>query len=175
MANKKEKSNFRKYLNLCLLLVAIFLVCLMASKLYSVYEANKLKDSVLSRVVGTIQYDDVENATREMVSDDFIFISYVKSPEVRSLEKKLKKIIIEKELQNNFYYLNATDLMLEDDYVSDLNKKFNLKDTNKIKNLPALLYYKNGKFVKTITSDDKIFTSDEFSKLLDNYEIPGKE
>lgn len=62
--------------------------------------------------------------------------------------------------------------MLEDNYIETLNEKFKLKDTNKIEALPALLYYKNGEFVKTLSSTkDKIMSADDFSKLLDSYEI----
>ena len=176
MAKKtEEKINIRRYINWLLFLIAVILVCFIAGKLYGVYQTSKLKESVLTRVVGTIQYDDIDNATKELVSDDFIFISYVKSAEVRKLETKIKSKILENDLQNNFYYLDATDLMLENDYIDSLNKKFKLKDSNKIQALPALLYYKNGKFVKTITStSEQMMTSDEFNKLLDNYEISGK-
>ena len=173
MANKKkEKINIRKYVNYVLLMVAIVLVCFISSKLYNTYKMNQLKESVLSRIVGTIQYDDVDNATIELSSEDFIFISYVKSVEVRELETKLKKTIVNNDLQSNFFYLDATDLMLEENYIDTLNEKFSLKDNNKIEALPALLYYKNGEFMKTITStNDKMMTSDDFNKLLDNYEI----
>lgn len=172
MANKKQKINIRRIINWLLFLVAVVLLCLIAAKLYNIYESNKLKNSVLTRVVGTIQYDDVENATGEFVSDDFILISYVKSEDVRNFESKLKTVIVNNELQSNFYYFDATDLMLEDNYIETLNEKFKLKDTNKIEALPALLYYKNGEFVKTLSSTkDKIMSADDFSKLLDSYEI----
>ena len=170
--NKKEKVSARKYVNYILLMVAIVLVCFIASKLYNTYKINQLKDSVLTRIVGTIQYDDVENAKKELSSEDFIFISYVKSVEVRELEKKMKKAIVNNNLQNNFYYLDATDLMLEDGYIDSINKKFKLSGKNKIEELPALLYYKNGEFIKTITSTPKsLMNVDDFNKLLDNYEI----
>lgn len=173
MANKKrEKVNVRKYVNYVLLMIAIVLICFIASKLYNTYKTNQLKDSVLTRIVGTIQYDDVENAKRELSSEDFIFISYVKSVEVRELEKKMKKTIVNNDLQNNFYYLDATDLMLEDGYIDSLNKKFNLSGKDKIEELPALLYYKDGEFIKTITStSESLMSVDDFNKLLDNYEI----
>ena len=169
---KVKKIGIRRYVNLALFLIAVILLCLIVRKLYNLYQTNKLENSVLSRVVGTIQYDDIQNAKSELVSDDFIFISYTKSEEVRKLENKLKNIIISNNLQNNFYYLNATDLMLEDDYIKTLNENFSLKDKFKIINIPALLYYKNGELIKTISSsENSIMSSDEFSKILDSYEI----
>lgn len=172
MTNKKQKRNIRKYINWLLFLIAVVLLSFIASKIYNIYESNKLKDSVLLRVVGTIQYDDVESATKEFVSDDFILISYVKSEDVRDFETKIKTVIVNNNLQNNFFYLDATDLMLEENYIDTLNEKFKLQNANKIEALPALLYYKNGEFIKTLSSTkDKIMNADDFSKLLDNYEI----
>lgn len=169
---KKEKISARKYINYLLMMVAVVLLCFIGSKLYNTYEVSKLKDSVLSRVVGTIQLEDIENTKIEMTADNFILISYVKSREVKDFETKLKKIIINNQLETSFYYLDATDLMLEDNYIDTLNDKFKLKDENKIVALPAILYYKEGTLVKTLTSTkDAIIKSDDFSKLLDNYEI----
>ena len=170
--NNEKISSVRKYFNWFLFLIVIILLCFIMSKLYTVYRSNRLKESVLNRVVGTLQYDDLSNALPEFVSDDFIFISYTESDSVRDLEVKLKKIIVDNNLQDNFYYLKANDLMLEDNYIDSLNIKFKLKDSNKIIALPALLYYKNGKFVKTITSsEDAVMSIEDFSKLLDNYEV----
>jgi hypothetical protein len=173
MANKKkEKINVRKYVNWLLLMIAIVLVCIIGCKIYNTLEMNKLKESVLSRVVGTIQYEDIDSAQVELASNDFIFISYVKSVEVRKLETKLKDTIVDNSLQNNFYYLDATDLMLEENYIDTLNQKFNLTGDDKITALPALIYYKNGEFVKTISSNEsQMMSVDDFNKLLDNYEI----
>lgn len=171
MGNRSSK-NIRKYLDWTLFLIAVVLVAVISSKLYKMYETNKLKSSVLSRIVGTIQYDDIENAFGELVSDDFIFISYVKSEEVQKLETKLKNVIVNNDLQNNFFYLDATDLMLEENYCDILNERFSLSDENRIEEIPALIYFKDGQFIKTITStSDNMMSSDDFSKLLDNYEI----
>lgn len=169
---KKKKINVRTYVNWILTMVAIVLVCFIGSKLYQTYQDNKLGESVLSRTVGTIQYDDIENATVELTSNDFIFISYVKSKDVKKLETKLKDTILKNELQNNFFYLDATDLMLNENYVNNLNEKFGLEGNDKIEELPALLYYKDGKFVKTITSTKtRMMSNDDFLNLLDSYEI----
>ncbi len=172
MSEKKDKINIRRYVNWFLFMVAIVLLCFISSKLYNTYQTNKLSESVLSRIVGTIQIDDIDNTKKELSSDDFIFISYVKSVEVRKLESKIKKTIVNNELQNNFYYLDATELMLENDYLEKLNKKFGLSNPNKIEALPALLYFKNGEFVKTITSSpNNIISNDDLIQLLDSYEI----
>ncbi len=153
-------------------MTAIFLVAIISSKIYQVYQNNKLGESVFARMGGNIQYTDIENAISELPTDGFIFISYTKSSDIKKLENNLKKIVVANELQNNFYYLDATELMLENDYVNTLNKKFALDDDNMISDIPAILYYKDGKLKKTIdSSNDRMLNSDDFNKLLDSYEI----
>lgn len=168
----KEKINIRKYINYVLLMIAIVLVVLIACKLYNTYKDNRLSESVFTKFVGTIQYDDIENATSELATDGFILISYTRSESVRDLEINLKKSIENNNLQSNFYYLDATDLMLEDGYIESLNKKFDLEEKNEIVELPALLYYKDGKLKTIITSTkERMMSVDDFNKLLDSYEI----
>lgn len=169
---EKEKNNKRKVINTILLMIVIILVCVISLKLYRTYQKNQYSDSVLNRVVGTIQFDDFKSAKREFTGDTFILISYLESKDTHNLEKDLKKTIVNYNLQTNFYYLNATDLMLEDNYLTDLNNEIGLSGDNSIKELPALLYYKDGAFQAVLTSDNgKMITNDDFVKLLKKYKI----
>lgn len=168
----KEKIDIRKYVNFILTMIAVVLVALIAVKLYNTYQDNKIGTSVFTRMAGNIQIDDIENSTIEMSTDSFILISYVKNEEVRKFEEDLKKTVVDNELQNNFYYLDATNLMLEEGYTKTLNKKFKLENPNEIEELPAILYYKDGKLIRTISSTkNQMLSSDDFEKLLDSYEI----
>lgn len=173
--NGKEKINIRKYVNYVLMMIAIILVAVIIVKMYNTYQENLLGESVFSRMAATIQYDDIDSTMSEMSTDSFILISYVKNEKVNSFEEKLKKSIVDHELQNNFYYLDATDMMLEKDYLKDLNDKFELKAPNEIEELPAIIYYREGKLMKTISSsEEQMLSSDDFDKLLDTYEIATK-
>lgn len=169
---KKDKIDIRKYVNFTLSMVAIVLVALIAVKLYNTSQDNKLGESVFMRMSGTIQYDDIENTTSEMPTNGFILISYLKNADVKKFEECLKKSVVDNELQNNFYYLDATNLMLENDYIESLNSKFGLEDRTEIEELPAIIYYREGKVMTTISStEDRMIMSDDFDKLLDSYEI----
>lgn len=173
---KKSREDVQKYVNFALAMIAIVLVVFIGCKLYDRYQNSKLKDSVFSGFVGNIQYDDIADVTGEMPTHGFILVSYVKNEKVNELESGLKKSVLNHELQNNFYYFNATDLMLNEGYIDDINEKFGLKDINVIQELPALLYYRDGKIMRTISSTkDRMLSTDDFDKLLDNYEIIGKE
>ena len=169
---EKKQSNLRKYFNFMLLMVAIVLVALIISKLYRNHQNNKLGTSVFSSSGVSIQYDDIDNTLSEMASDSFILISFVKDENVKRMESELKKVVVNNGLESNIYYLDATDLMVEEDYISRLNDRFNLNDANKIEVLPALLYFQDGNFKRTITSNStQMMSADDFLKLLDNYEI----
>lgn len=169
--DKKSKSA-RKYFNFVLLMVAIVLVALIVSNLYKNHQNNKLGTSVFSSSGLSIQYDDIDNTLSEMPSDSFILISFVKNENVKKMESELKKAVVNNGLESNLYYLDATDLMYEENYIQKLNDKFSLNDANKIDVLPALLYFQDGTFKRTVTStESRMIEADDFNKLLDNYEI----
>lgn len=173
---KKTKINVRKYVNCCLLMVAIILTSVIACKIYKAYKVNKLGESVFVRMGGNLQYKDIENATIELPSDGFILISFTKNEKVKNLEDSLQKSVINNELQNNIYYLDVTELKLEEGYIDSLNKKFKLEGNDRIEAVPALLYYRNGTFMKSITStEERMMSVDDFNKLLDSYEIVDRD
>lgn len=176
MASKNSKNTdkkyIRKFINYILLMILIILGCVLTYKMVNIYKANKLSQSVLTRVVGSIGYDDIDNTMNEMTSDDFIIVSFVRSEDTRKIEKNLKKIILDYNLQNNTYYLDITDKMLEDDYLDELNDRFKLSGSNKIDGLPTILYYRDGKFIKKITHANKGKTLDVlFAELIDEYMV----
>lgn len=173
MSKKKNKKEYiRKVINIILLVIAIILVCIISLKLYRTYQKNLLSESVLTRTVGTIQYNDFKNAKREFTGDTFVLISYLESKETRNLEENLKKTIVDNNLQTNFYYLDATDLMLEDNYLSTLNDGLELSGDNSLNGLPAILYYKDGALQAVLSSKDgKMITDDDFVSLLKKYKV----
>jgi len=169
---KDKKISTRKYVNCVLIMISIVLIAFIASKLYGRYQDGKLSESVFTRFVGSIQYQDIDNAVSEMPEDGFIFISYVKYEQTKKLENSLKKSIRDNNLQSNFYYLDATELKLDDSFVDEVNEKFKLEGNDKIEVFPALLYFNDGKHKKTISSkEDRMMNVDDFNKLLDSYEI----
>lgn len=171
-----QKQNVRKYVNYGLLMVAIILAAFIVSKLYTMYQDNKLGESIFERMVGNIQYNDVDSAVSELPSDGFILISYVKNPEVKKFEAALKKSVVNNELQSNFYYMDATDLMMEDGYLDSINDKFKLSDQHKLKGLPAIIYYNDGVVKTSISStSERMLNVDDFNKMLDSYEILEKK
>ena len=65
-------------------------------------------------------------------------------------------------LRDNFIMIDYTN-----NDVDFINKKFK---TN-IKNVPAIIYLKNGEFVKSIDSSDNILSIGDVEKLIEEYEV----
>ena len=167
MASLKENKNLRMIINTCLLMIVIILAFTLSIKLYKTYKENKLSQSVLSRTIGTIQYEDIDSAKNEFTGNTFILISYLKSKETRNFEKDIKKIIIKNNLETNFYYIDATELKLNENFLDNINKKFNLNNNTKINNIPAIIYIENGVVKDSISSkNNKILNSKDFNNLL---------
>ena len=167
MAHKINRKYLRKFINYILFMIVIILMCIISVKLHNIYKQNKLSTSVLTRTVGSINYDDIDNTIGELTSNDYIIISYVKSEENRKIEKDLKKIIVDNNIQNNTYYLDITDKMLDSNFFESLNKEFKLN--KKIISVPTILCYKDGKLIK-ILDNVKGNLVDDFNTYVENSE-----
>lgn len=175
---KKEelrKIPLKNYIKALILLIMVIIIVLYARKLYVVAEENNLNNSVLSRLVGEVKYNEFDNVFLEASEDYFMYISYLNDESIHDMENILKDLIIERNLQNNFYYLNVSDIMKEEDYLNKINNKLNLK--NKIISIPTILYYEDGKFVESLntSTSDKIFTKKEMNNFFTKYEINTEE
>lgn len=116
--------------------------------------------------------EEVKQILTESPTEYFVLITYTKNEDTYNLETGLKKIIDEYKLSDSFYYFNIGDKYNDQDYLDKLNKAFN---TDKIKKVPIILYYKDGKIVDTVTrKDNNIINAGDFQKLLDIYEYNGQ-
>ena len=80
-----------------------------------------------------------------------------------NFESDLKKIIKKKDLRDNFMFIDYTS----NNNYDIINKKFK----SNIKSVPAIIYIKNGEFVKSIDSSEHMLNVGDFEKLLDEYEV----
>ena len=113
--------------------------------------------------------DEVNQILTEAPTEYFILITYLNDEKNNELETGLKPIIDKYKLNDSFYYLNIDNIKDEDNYLTRLNNTFN---TDKIKKVPIILYYRDGKIVDTVSRyDDNTINASDFQKLLDIYEI----
>lgn len=165
---KKEKRDvpLKNYIIALLIVLGVVILTFYIKKTYDLSEERNLSQSILSRIIGEIKYDEIDNVFLEINGDYFIYISYSKNSEISAFEKQLKNLIVNNDLQNNFYYLNVNDEKKDDNLIKDLNNKFKLNN-KKIDYIPAILYYENGDFKDLITSKkDQIITINDVSNLI---------
>lgn len=168
MARKIRYKN--NYFNLAIILIGVVLLTIASSNLYKNHSANKINNSYISKYVANIQLNEIQTASVEFRSDTFLYISYTGDSNIYNFEVKLKKVLKEKELTDNFIYMNATNLLTEKDYVATINKTLGLTD-NSLKKLPAILYYKDNKIVDIVDSEFNLIDTGKFVQLLEKYEI----
>ena len=75
------------------------------------YQKEINKNSYLSRTIGEVKYEELDNIFTETSDDYFLYISYVDKDKILDLEKGLKKIILKYNIENKLavYLPNAVD------------------------------------------------------------------
>ena len=171
---KQINVNPYKRLYIVLIIIIVFILGgIYIFKWQQVKQEEKLMKSYLISS-GTVNLeiknlDEVSYYKTEAPNSYFVLISYTNSNDTYNLEKGLKTIIDKYKLNDEFYYLNVESMMTEDNYLTRLNTAF---DTDKIKTVPVILYYKDGKIVDTVKRlDDNPIKAADFQKLLDIYDF----
>lgn len=112
--------------------------------------------------------DEVNQILSESPTEYFVLVTYTNDKDTYNLEKGLKDIIDNYKLSDSFYYLNIESIKEEDNYLTRINNAFN---TDMIKAVPVILYYRDGEIVDTVRrNDDNCINAADFQKLLDIYD-----
>lgn len=161
----------KNYILAVVIVVAIILLTWYGFAWYNVLKVNKIstsylvKEKVISREIQNLT--EVNDVFSEAPDTYFIYISYTGSEKIYNMEKGLKKVINEYNLNDSVYYLNVTSIKDNKNYLNDINNSLNLKD-EKVENIPTIIYYKDGKLVDIIVrNDNNIMEVGDFQKLLD--------
>lgn len=176
----KKKNNYISPKNyviaISISLLAIFFTYYIFSW-YNVYQEKKYNESYLintktiSLEVNDIK--EIESVFTEAPNEYFVYIGYRNDEDVYKLEKNLKKVIDKYKLNDIFYYIDATKLKEEDDYLEKINSALGLLN-NKIEKIPTIIYFKNGKVKEDAIvkrEDANIINAGDFERLLEIYEI----
>lgn len=155
---------------LALVLLIVYIVNVSNNKL----EAKLSKSYLIKSGTVSLEFknlDEISPILSESPTEFFVLISYTKDEDTYNLEVGLKNIIDKYKLNDKFYYLNVESIMNEDNYINRINNAFN---TNLIKSVPIILYYKDGKIIDTVKRlDNNIINASDFQKLLDIYGYIG--
>ncbi len=165
MTNNQNQS-LKKVLLFLLIIIIIGFLILYIYKWIDVKEQSKyLKSYLIDTNTINLEMTDINEISSvlsETASDYYIYISYTKDKNIYEFEKKLKPLIDKYNLQNNFYYLNITDIKEnETNYKEKITKELGI-ETKTLNKLPVILYYQNGKIVRS-----NIHTINDFKELLE--------
>ena len=154
----------RNYIYLLLMIFSVVLITLSIFSINDKYKNKRLESSYLDGFITKININEIDNVISETNSEFFILLTKTNDENVYKFEINLKKIINEYNLRDNFIYINYNE-----DYscLDKINELFDIK----LQKVPAILYFKNGEFVKSINSNMELLSIDDFQKLLDEYEV----
>ena len=164
--SKKDKRN---YIKLGLILVFTIVLAIIIKNLYTSYDNNKANRSYISKYVSSINCKDLSNAMLELSGKNYLYLSYTGNKNIFELEKRIRKVLRQNDLEDNFIYVDCTNDVNEDNHVS------NLKDLlivgKKEITLPAIIYFNDLKPIDYIDSQNGLIDSADFVQLLDQYEV----
>lgn len=159
----------KNYYILIVMLIGVVILTFAIASIVNVVKNNNVSSGYINRYVSEIAYSELDTYLVEPASNTFIYVTYTGDENIYKLEKDLKKLVNNYELANEFIYVNVTDEMVDEDFINELNDKLNI--TEKISQLPVILYYKDGVLTDIVDSEENLFSVADFQKLLDNYEI----
>lgn len=172
MASKKYKNKpsiKNIVIGLCVIIGIIFLL-LYFYKWHQVKEDEKYLNSYLiSSSTISLEMNDlseIRTVLSEAPTYYFIYISYTGDKNIYDFEKKLKPLIDDYAIQNNFYYLNVTEIKNKNEnYKKDIAKELDIEE-KKISDVPIILYFKNGELVNS-----GITSVNDFKDLLEKHDM----
>ncbi len=167
---KKTQKSAKNYI---IALFIVFIVVFLTFYIFKWFNFYEKKDMVspLTGFCNEIQYNELENSLVETPNSYFVYVSYTNDDDAYRLEKQIKRVIVDNELQSKVYYLNVSNEKNEDNFINNLNNKLNLKDL-KIKYLPAIVYYSDESAKNILNSKfNKLFTKEDFKKLISESKI----
>lgn len=141
----------KNYVYLLLITIGVVSICVLLMWLYN-NRSEKTYDSVVRDVVSEIKYDDLENYLQE--NRDVVIYIYDNTKKVSSaLEKDIKEIITEYNVQQYFVFIEKND---------ELIKEYELNSNN-----PIFIAYTDGE-VSEILSKKEYKISDIKNFLIRN-------
>ena len=143
----------KNYLITILVVLITILICFIVSLLV-------LKFTSGSKTPFSKYVKDINNVE---IKDNIVIVGYNDKTIINN-EKKMYKLLKEKNLLDKVIYINTDDVTL-------INGSINLIDKYVVKELPAILYFKDGNIKYMIDSRDRNITYNDLAELIDMYNV----
>lgn len=170
--SKKNNINFKKLFYFIIgFLLIIFLIWYIISWKNVKQEEKLMNSYLITSNTLSVEIKDLSETVqvlKESPSEYFVYISYTNDEKVYSFEKKLKKLIDNYNLKDEFYFVNVTNIKDDENFNSEINDTFN---TKLISNIPCILHFKNNELKKVIYNKDLNKTYTNFENLLKENEF----
>jgi len=164
-AKKIPTKNYMIVIGMILLIIS---ACFAIYNLYNIYQDNKITKSVFNK--NEIKYEDLGNISKDLSADTFLIIGYTQDSKVHQKEKDIKQLLKKNDLLDHVLYLDMSEKKNEENYLDDLNSVLKLEELDKIKNLPAIVFYHEGAVKKVITENA---SKDDVAQIIDIYSLAG--
>jgi hypothetical protein len=169
----------KKYLFAIGIMLVTLLLVVGLCEIISNITTNNLSKSYLvsSKTISADHVVDLNKAKdtfSTLEGNYFIYVSYTNNSDVYNLEKKLKKVIDDYKLNDNFYYINIDSIMNNPFKIEELNTLLGYQDS-KISTVPTIIYVNKDNLVRIENiisrSDNTMMNVGDFQHLLDINEI----
>ena len=158
---KKEKEiPFKNYIILAVILIFTILLVVYLFNWQSIYQKNKLQESILDKYLMVINYNELDDYLVEN-KEAIVYVSVLNDEKIRMIENKFKNLIIKNDLNNKVLYLNLTNESVE------INKKY----LGNLSEVPTLIIFDEGKVVESYSIKDNNYDIKAFEKFLKKEEI----
>lgn len=174
MAEVKKNERYvpmKNYFIAVIVVVGIILLTWYGFAWYKVIKESKVATSylvsekIISNEINGLE--EVADVFSEVPNSYYVYISYTGNEEIYEMERDISSLIKDYNLSDHFYYFNITSFKDDTNYLEEINEVFKLED-KKVENVPTIIYFKEGKAVNIINSEDKgIMNVGDFQKMLD--------
>ena len=169
---KEEKVISKKnYISLMIIFFVTILAVLGMKLMYRSYNEYKLTIPVIKGKIAEVNINELDEYIT--AHDDFyLYVGVSDDKNCREIEKKLDKLLKDRNIKDDTVYLNVSDIdnaketvLLKLQKYGDLNKNFSY---------PLFLMFKNGKILGKVDKNFKNVDIGDIEKLLDEYEVGVK-
>lgn len=164
---KNKRIPTKNYIILGITTIIVIILTLYINAWIKTYKENKISTSPFNEKAEEVNINEIGLTLSEM-NEVILYVGYTNDKTIYEMEEKLLSYIKKHNLMDKFIYVNATDYKENKEYMNILKNTFeNKKD--EIKNIPILIYVKNGIAEEVINSTNKQITTYDIANLNEKY------
>lgn len=160
----------KNYYIVLIVSILVIILTLYIRSFYLNYKASEINYSIFyDKAINQINTDDINFAFDE-TSEAILYVSYNGSNRIRNMERKLFKVLEERNIIDKFIYWDVTNIKENDKYIKILKNKFNIVQED-VGLAPMLIYIKDGQAIEIYNSNRRLVDEKVLIDLLNKYGI----